>query len=78
MKNHSPTQDRFDPTMDLEHRISLVMSLQKNLGHVNRKALITAYGVTQLQAGSLMRDFINAHAKHLEWDVTHAHYSWKA
>jgi hypothetical protein len=78
MKSHSPTHDRFDPSMNLEHRIALVMSLQKSLGHVNRKTLITAYGVTQLQAGSLMRDFIHAHAKHLEWDMTHAHYSLKS
>ena len=78
MKSHSPTHERFDPSMNLEHRIALVMSLQKSLGHVSRKTLITAYGVTQLQAGSLMRDFIHAHAKHLEWDVTHAHYSLKS
>jgi len=78
MKSFSPAHDRFDPTMDLEHRIALVMSLLKSLGYVNRKTLITTYGVTQLQAGSLMRDFIHAHAKHLEWDMTHAHYRLKS
>lgn len=77
MKSHSPKNARFDPSLNLEHRIALVMSLQKKLGHVNRKSLITAYGVTQLQAGSLMRDFIHAHAKNLEWDMTHAHYRLK-
>jgi hypothetical protein len=77
MKSHSPTNARFDPSLDLEYRIALVMYLQKKLGHVNRKTLITAYGVTQLQAGSLMRDFIHAHAKNLEWDTTHAHYRLK-
>lgn len=77
MKKHSPLHARFDPTLDLEKRIELVMSLQKSLGHVNRKNLIEAYGVTQFQAGSLMRDFIHAHAKHLEWDAAHAHFSMK-
>jgi hypothetical protein len=77
MKRHSPLHARFDPTLDLEKRIELVMSLQRSLGHVNRKKLIEAYGVTQIQAGSLMRDFIHAHAKHLEWDAAHAHYSMK-
>ena len=75
MKIQSPTQDSFDPCMDLEHRIALVVSLEKRLGHVNRQTLIEAYGMTQLQAGSLMRDFIQAHAKHLKWDKIHAHYN---
>ncbi len=77
MKNHSPLHTRFDPAWDLTKRLELVMSLQKRLGHVNRKSLIEAYGVTQLQASSLMRDFIHAHAKNLEWNATHAHYSMK-
>lgn len=77
MKSHKPSLDRFDPSMDLEQRIALVLSLQKSLGHVNRKSLITAFGITQLQAGSLMRDFIQAHAKQLKWDMKHAHYTFE-
>ena len=78
MKRHSPLHARFDPTLDLEKRIELVMSLQKTLGHVNRKALIEEYGLTQLEAGALMRDFLHAHAKNLKWDMTNAHYKMKS
>ena len=75
MKSKNPSLVRFDPSMNLEQRIALVLSLQKSLGHVNRKSLIKAFGVTELQAGSLMRDFIHANAKHLKWDMKHAHYT---
>ena len=77
MKRNFLFRERFGATLNLEKRIELVMSLQRSLGHVNRKQLIEAYGVTQIQAGSLMRDFIHAHAKHLKWNATHAHYSIK-
>ena len=67
----------FDTAWDLEKRINLVMSLHKSLGYVNRKELIYAYGITQQQAGLLMRDFIHVHAKNIRWDMTHARYSLK-
>lgn len=53
------------------------MNVQKKLGYVSRQALIELYGFTQQQAGTLMRDFIHAHAKDLEWNMTHSHYSMK-
>ena len=77
MKRHIPIRSRFGTTLNLEKRIELVMSLQRSLGHVNRKALVEEYGLTQLEAGSLMRDFLHAHAKNLEWDMTNAHYKMK-
>lgn len=77
MKKNSPLRARFHTTLDLEKRIELVISLQRSLGHVSRKALIEEYGLTQLEAGSLMRDFLHAHAKNLEWDMTNTHYKMK-
>jgi hypothetical protein len=78
MKKHSPSLVRFDPSLDLTTRIALVMSACQSSGHVSRKSLIATYGLSQQQAGSLMRDFIHAHAKHLQWDVAHARYSMKS
>lgn len=69
---------RFEPNFSLEKRIELVRSIQKELGYVSRKILISTLGVTQLQAGALMRDFIHAYAKHLHWDMNHAHYIMKS
>jgi hypothetical protein len=77
MKSHTLSHARFDPSLDLPNRIALVESAYKKFGHINRKTLIATYGVTQLQAGSLMRDFIHAHANNLEWDVTHSQYRMK-
>jgi len=78
MESHHTSHIRFDPSMELLKRIELVMSVQKSLGHVSRKTLISTYGFTQQQAGSLMRDFIHAYAKNLQWDMTHEHYSMKS
>jgi len=78
MKRNFLFRERFGATLNLEKRIELVMSLQKTLGYVNRKALIDEYGLTQLEAGSLMRDFLHAHAKNLKWDMNNAHYKMKS
>ena len=77
MRSYIQAQPRFDQTLDLNKRIALVMDVQKNLGYVSRQALIENYGLTQQQAGTLMREFIHAHAKDLEWNMTHSHYILK-
>ena len=77
MRSYIQAQPRFDQTLDLNKRIALVMDVQKNLGYVSRQALIEIYGLTQQQAGTLMREFIHAHAKDLEWNMTHSHYILK-
>ena len=78
MKKHASARVRFDSSLDLSERISLVIAAYEMHGYVNRKTLIELYGVTQLQAGSLMRDFIHAHAKNLKWSMEHSHYSMAA
>jgi hypothetical protein len=75
MKSHKPAHVHFDPTLDLPKRIELVMTAYKKQGYVSRKTLIETYGITQLQAGSLMRDFLHAHANKTQWDMTHSHYN---
>jgi hypothetical protein len=74
MKSHQPTLTCFDTPLDISKRIDLVMSTYKKLGYINRKALVVNYGISQQQAGSLMRDFIHLHAKRIQWDMKHAHY----
>lgn len=74
MKSHKPADVRFDPALDLPKRIELVMAAYKKQGYVSRKTLIDAYGITQLQAGSLMRDFLHEHASKTQWNKTHSHY----
>lgn len=77
MRNHIQTPQSLEKPRDLNERIDFVMNVQKKLGYVSRQALIEMYGFTQQQAGSLMRDFIHAHAKDLEWNTTHSHYILK-
>ena len=74
MKSHQLTVPCLDTSSDLAKRIDLVMSTYKKLGYINRKALVVNYGISQQQAGSLMRDFIHLHAKRIQWDMKHAHY----
>ena len=64
--------------LTLTKRIQLVLETHQRLGYVNRKALIESYGITQQEAGSLMRDFIHAHARDLEWNARSSHYEMKA
>jgi hypothetical protein len=75
MKSHQKFHLRFDTTLDLAKRIALVLAAYDELGYVNRKSLMTIYSITQLQAGSLMRDFIHAHARNIEWNTDKSHYN---
>jgi hypothetical protein len=74
MKSQQPTLMYPDTPLDLAQRIDLVMSTYKKLGYINRKALAMNYGISQQQAGSLMRDFIHLHAKRIQWDMKHGYY----
>jgi len=76
MKNHEKNQKQFSVKLDLSSRIALVMAAHLTKGNVNRKTLMDMYGVTQIQAGSLMRDFIHAHANNIEWIAQHSHYEY--
>lgn len=75
MKSHQKLHLRFDTTLDLPKRIALVLAVYDELGYVNRKSLMAAYGITQLQAGALMRDFIHAYASNIEWNKDKSHYT---
>ncbi len=67
----------FTPPTDLAKRLELAMNVYNELGFINRQSLIDAYQISQAQAGSLMRDFIHAHAKNLKWDTSHQRYLMK-
>lgn len=74
MKNHGQANPKNSVEADLEKRIALVMSAYTAHGYVNRKLLVAMYKITQQQAGSLMRDFIEVHAQNIHWDLDHLHY----
>ena len=74
MKKGKSSTQKITKEMTLHERISLVMQVNDRNGHVSRKALMTTYGLSQIQAGALMRDFIHAHANDLEWHPTDSHY----
>jgi hypothetical protein len=57
-----------------EERISFVMKAYEKDGHVSRKTLMKLYGISQLDAGVMMRDFIHQHARDLEWHPIQSHY----
>lgn len=65
---------QFDASMDLDARLGLVMSAHSSHGYVNRQLLVDVYGVTQVQAGGLIRDFLHAHGARVKWDATHTKY----
>jgi hypothetical protein len=75
MKSHQKLHLRFDANLDLSKRIALVIAAYNELGYINRKSLMIIYGITQLQAGALMRDFIHAHARNIKWNKDNAHYN---
>ena len=75
MKIDPKIQENYGPTLDLPKRIALVASAYKALGYINRRALMNMYGISALQAGALMRDFIHANASKLQWDKNQKHYN---
>ena len=77
MKSNDPTNLKTLAEADLEQRIALVMSACTAHGYVNRKLLVTMYKITQQQAGSLMRDFLEIHAKNTDWDLENLQYKLK-
>lgn len=74
MKKYKKLTQKSNVSIELFERISLVMQAYEKDGHVSRKTLMAMYGLSQIQAGALMRDFIHAHAVNLEWHPTHSHY----
>lgn len=75
MKSQQPAVMCLDKSLGLSERVDVVMLTYKKLGYINRKALVADYGISQQQAGSLMRDFIHLHAKRIQWDIKHDYYT---
>lgn len=74
MSNRTQTKLLFSPSLDLPSRLALVKTAYLAHGHINRKILVETYGVTQIQAGALMREFIEAHSKTIAWFPENTHY----
>ena len=74
MPSHKHTKLSFSIGLDLSSRLALVTAAYVTLGHINRKILMETYGVTQVQAGALMRDFIEANSKTIEWFPEKSYY----
>lgn len=73
MNNHIKN---FNIHMNLADRVELVMTAHLVHGCINRKILMRHYGINQLQAGALIRDFIKAHSVHIEWSPELKHYTY--
>lgn len=76
MNDRIKTSQKFSIHLDRAGRIGLVMAAHLMHGHVNRKTLMAIYGITQIQAGALIRDFIETHPSNIEWVAKHAHYTY--
>jgi hypothetical protein len=74
MPNHTKTKLLFSSNLDLPSRLALVKAAYLTHNHINRKILVDTYGVTQIQAGALMREFIEAHSKTITWFPENTHY----
>jgi hypothetical protein len=74
MQNHKYSPLAFNSNLDLTSRVALVTAAYQEKGHINRQILVDMYAVTQVQAGSLMRDFIEAHAQKIAWFPGETHY----
>ena len=74
MLSHQNTHLPFSSDLDLTSRVALVTAAYLSQGHINRQLLVKTYGVTQVQAGRLMREFIEAHSKTIEWFPKNTHY----
>lgn len=74
MKKYQLSDHKNSRKNDFPEQISWVMRAYEKDGYVNRKTLMEMYGLTQIQAGALMRDFIHANAVNLEWHPADAHY----
>jgi hypothetical protein len=74
MESQKNRTQKFDPSLDMSDRLLLVMSTHDTFGYVNRQILVETYGITQAQAGALIRDFLHANASRVKWDATHAKY----
>lgn len=74
MPSHNPIKPRFNVNLDLTARLLLVSDAYLLRGQINRKILVDTYGVTQVQAGALMRNFIEANSKTIEWFPENTHY----
>lgn len=71
-KNHSSAScDNIDWSNSL-----VEITLQKQ-GYVNRKVLAEMHGLSQLEAGSLMREFIKKNFKKIKWQSSIGAYTHK-
>jgi hypothetical protein len=62
-KNH-----HFHLPTDPSKRIEMVVAAFIGNGHLNRNVLANYYGLTQLQASTLLRDFLQHRINDVRWD----------
>ena len=53
---------------DMSKRIEMVIAAFIGKGHLNRNILASYYGLTQLQASTLLRDFLQHRINDVRWD----------
>ena len=60
---------------DLSKRMEMVIAAFIGKGHLNRNVLAEYYGLSQLQASTLLRDFLHHRVNEVRWDsVTNSYH----
>lgn len=59
---------------DLSKRIEMVVAACIGKGHVNRHVLAEYFGLSQLEASSLLRDFLQHRIHDVRWDAKNNSY----
>lgn len=67
---------RMFSELDRNERIKFATDAHTNFGNISRKKLMDIYGITQIQAGLMMRDYIHEYATKIEWVEEHSHYKF--
>lgn len=62
--------------LNKSERIKFAIDAHKDFGNISRKKLMSIYGITQIQAGLMMRDYIHEYASKIEWVEKHSHYEF--
>ena len=72
--NKSPFDPHPSLPADPVKRVEEVVAVCIDLGYVNRDVLANHYGLSQLQASILLREFLQVHSNDVHSDTEHGAY----
>ena len=65
----NPTSNNSHLPADFSKRMEMVVAACIGTGFVNRHVLAQFYGLSQLEASSLLRDFLHHRIRDVRWDA---------